>query len=532
MARCAMKPTSIVWLGISWLTTSAATAVESGPVTPFETDRFVVGTSEIDRLAFAAMREAGVDPALPCSDEVFLRRVYLDVAGRLPDLAETREFLRDPAKDRRTRLINRLLEGEDYIDYWTMRWCDVLRVKSEFPINLWPDAVQAYHRWIREQVAANRPYDEMATEMLTASGSNFRDPAVNFFRAVPGKGPEPIAAAVALTFMGCRIEHWPEARRTELEALFARLAFKPTSEWKEEIVCPDPALFNAFDLRLPDMSVVHVAPGADARETFAAWLTADSNPRFAQAGANRIWAWVFGRGIVHEPDDIRPDNPATVPGLLEHLGKTFAADGYDPRKLLRRILNSRVYQLSSIPRSTDDRAAGLFAAYPVRRLEAEVLLDVLCSLTGTREGYMSPIPEPFTHVPPSARSVRLCDGSITSPFLELFGRSSRDTGHLLERNNHISDAQRLYLLNSTDLQRRFTTSPKLRALTKGRRARNARDVTEAIYLTLLSRKPTHREIVAALGDRATAREPGPPPPQQLEDLVWALVNSKEFLHRH
>jgi hypothetical protein len=517
---------------IAWLTFGPLCAIERSPVPPFETDRFDTPSGEIDRLAFRAMREAGIEPALPCSDEVFLRRVHLDVAGRLPTLEETRAFLRDPDKDRRARLIDRLLAGEDHVDYWTMRWCDLLRVKSEFPINLWPDAVQAYHHWIRGQIASNRPYDEMATEMLTASGSNFRDPAVNFYRAVPGSGPGTVAAAVALTFMGSRIEHWPEPRRLEMEALFARLAFKPTAEWKEEIVCPDPALFDAFDLRLPDLSVVHVAPGADAREAFAAWLTAPGNPGFARAHANRLWAWVFGRGIVHEADDLRPDNPPAIPGLLEHLAESFVADGYDRRKLLRRVLHSRVYQLSPIPRSDDPRVAQLFAAYPVRRLEAEVLLDVLCDLTGSREGYMSPIPEPFTYIPPSARSVRLADGSITSPFLEMFGRSNRDSGLISERDNRISDAQRLYLLNSTELQKRLAGAPKLRALTKMRRNQDARDVVESVYLTLLSRKPTQQEIVTALGDRATARTAGPPSPQQLEDLVWALVNSKEFLHRH
>lgn len=525
-----MKSTRIARLLPLWLMAGMLVALADAPIQPFETDRFAVAPGEIDRRVFAAMREAGIEPALPCSDEVFLRRVHLDVAGRLPSLEEARSFLRDPAADRRARLIDRLLASEDYVDFWTMRWSDVLRVKSEFPINLWPDAVQAYHRWIRGQVAANRPYDRMATEMLTASGSNFRQPAVNFFRAVPGKGPEPIAAAVALTFLGSRIETWPEPRRREMEALFARLTFKPTAEWKEEIVCPDPARFDAFDLRLPDMSVVHVAPGADARVAFAAWLT--RSPRFAEAGANRIWAWVFGRGIVHQADDIRPDNPPSVPGLLEDLGKAFAADGFDQRKLLRRILNSRVYQLSAIPRSEDPRVAGLFAAYPVRRLEAEVLLDVLCELTGSREGYMSPIPEPFTHVPPSARSVRLADGSITSPFLEMFGRSNRDSGLISERDNRISDAQRLYLLNSTELQKRLASSPKWRAITRARRNQDARDVVEAVYLTLLSRKPTHQELVIALGDRAATRESAPPPAAQLEDLVWALVNSKEFLHRH
>lgn len=519
-----------VGLGTLCLGTGWAVPADPAPAAPFETERFPAAATEIDRLAFAAMRDAGVEPARPCSDEVFLRRVFLDVAGRLPTLEEAREFLRDPDPDRRARLVDRLLQSDDHVDYWTMHWCDVLRVKSEFPINLWPDAVQAYQRWIRAQVAANRPYDAMATELLTASGSSFRDPAVNFYRAVPGDGPAPIASAVALTFLGSRIESWPESARHDLEGLFARLAFKPTAEWKEEIVCPDPARLDAFDLRLPDLSVVHVAPGDDARVAFAAWLV--RNPRFAEAGANRVWAWVFGRGIVHEADDIRPDNPPAIPGLLEHLGRTFAADGYDSRKLLRRILVSRVYQLSPIPRSDDSRAAALFASHPVRRLEAEVLLDALCAITGSREGYMSPIPEPFTHVPPSDRSVRLADGSITSPFLEMFGRSSRDSGHLAERDNAISDAQRLYLLNSTELQKRLAAAPKLRALVKLRRNADARAVVESIYLTFLSRRPTRRELVTALGDRVAARSPEPPPPQRMEDLVWALVNSKEFLHRH
>ena len=411
-----------------------------------------------------------------------------------------------------------------------MRWCDTLRVKSEFPINLWPDAVQAYHRWIRDQVAGNRSYDEMATEMLTASGSNFRQPAVNFLRAVPGEGPEPIAAAVALTFMGSRIEHWPAPMRSDLETLCGSVVFKPTSEWKEVIVCPDPGRFGSFTLNLPDGTSKVVSAGVDPRMAFAKWLT--GNPVFARAGANRIWAWVFGRGVVHEADDLRPENPPSVPGLLEHLAERFATSGYDQRELLRSILNSQVYQLSFIPRSQDSRVTELFAAYPVRRIEAEVLLDILCSLTGQKEGYMSPIPEPFTHVPPSDRSIRLADASITSPFLEMFGRSNRDSGLLSERNNRITAAQSLYLLNSTALQRRLSTAPALKALSKARNHRNPRKMVEDLYLTFLSRKSTFEELGLALGNRETMRKTGPPPAAELEDILWALVNSKEFLHRH
>lgn len=519
-------------LCLGWLGLLLPTMAQPGAIQPYEAEQFVTRQGEIDKIVFEGMRKAKVEPARPCSDEVFLRRVSLDVAGRLPTLEETRSFLKDPDNRRRERLIDELLASEDYIDYWTMRWCDVLRVKSEFPINLWPDAVQAYHRWIREQVAANRPYHEMATELLTASGSNFREPAVNFFRAVPGKGPEPIAAAVALTFMGSRIEHWPAPMRKDLEDLCGSVIFKPTSEWKEVIVCPDPGRFKAFTLRLPDDTEVEVEPGADAREAFAAWLTSPRNEVFARAGANRIWAWVFGRGVVHEADDLRPDNPPGVPGLLEHLAATFAADGYDQRKLLRRILNSRTYQLSFIPRSNDPRVPELFAAYPVRRLEAEVLLDALCSLTGRKEGYMSPIPEPFTHVPPSDRSVRLADASITSPFLEMFGRSSRDSGLLSERDNDMTAAQKLYLLNSNSLQQQLRNSPALRDITRVRRNRGPREVVESVYLRLLSRKPTYEEYGVALGERAALRKSGAPSADKVEDLVWALINSKEFLHRH
>lgn len=527
-----MKPIHMLWLAAGCLRMVLTAGAQSGPVRPYEMDRFDTRQSDIDQLVFEALRQARIEPAHPCSDEVFLRRVYLDVAGRMPTLHEARDFLKNPANNRRQALIDQLLESEDHVDFWTMRWCDVLRVKSEFPINLWPDAVQAYHRWIREQVAGNRPYDEMATDLLTACGSNFRDPAVNFFRAVPGDGPKPIAAAVALTFMGSRIEKWPAPMRSGLEELCGSVIFKPTAEWKEVIVCPDPGRFGAFSLRLPDGRDVEVEPGVDARLAFAAWLTSPDNQAFAQAGANRIWAWVFGRGVVHEADDLRPDNPPAVPGLLEHLGRTFAADGYDQRKLLRRILNSRVYQLSFIAQSDDPRVPELFAAYPVRRLEAEVLLDMLCSITGRKEGYMSPIPEPFSHVPPSDRSVRLADASITSPFLEMFGRSSRDSGLLSERDNGFSAAQRLYLLNSGSLQQQLRSSPKLRALTKLRKNQGPGEVVEGVYLTLLSRKPTHEEYGLALGDRAAIRKSGAPPDDQLEDLIWALINSKEFLHRH
>jgi hypothetical protein len=279
---------------------------------------------------------------------------------------------------------------------------------------------------------------------------------------------------------------------------------------------------------LPDGTKVKVAPGADPRIVFADWLVSPGNRWFSRAAVNRTWAWIFGRGVVHEPDDLRADNPPSVQGLLEYLAQEFSAGGYDQKKLLRLILNSRVYQLSPVPKSADPRAAAMFASYPVRRLEAEVLLDSLCVLTGTMEGYNSPIPEPFTFIPASARSVNLADASITSSFLEMFGRSQRESGMIMERNNKISDAQRLHLLNSSQVQQKIENSWRLKNLLQGKRGDPSK-VVRAVWLAVLSRPPLPEEEREALSNGFVGKQEAR---QAIDDLVWALVNSKEYLYRH
>jgi hypothetical protein len=217
--------------------------------------------------------------------------VHLDVLGRLPEPAAIRDFLRDRAPDKRAKLIDTLLEHEAFADYASLKWCDLLRVKSEFPIKLWPNAVQAYHRWIRQCLRENRPYDRFVRDLLTSSGSNFRVPPVNFYRAIQGREPPAIAAAVALTFMGVRIESWPEARRSDMAAFFSRVAYKNTAEWKEEIVCLDPAPAESTNAVLPDGTTVRIEPDQDPRQVFADWLIAPDNPWFARNIVNRVWSW-------------------------------------------------------------------------------------------------------------------------------------------------------------------------------------------------------------------------------------------------
>lgn len=501
----------------------------AGPVTIYEKPGEPAGAGKIDALVFARLKTEGVSPARICSDAVFLRRAYLDVIGTLPTAKEARDFLADKALDKRAMLIDRLLDREEYADYWTMRWGDLLRVKSEFPINLWPNAVQAYHRWIYTAFRRNMPYDQFARALLTSSGSNFREPPVNFYRAVQSKDSETLARAAALTFMGDRMRSWPEKRRAGMAVFFSRVGYKRTAEWKEEIIFFDTSSKASPAATLPDGAEVRLAADQDPREVFADWLISPDNPWFARAIVNRLWYALLGRGIIHEPDDIRSDNAPSHPKLLAMLEEELIASKYDLKHVLRLILNSTTYQLSSVPRSQEAKAANLFAYYRLRRLDAEVLIDALCQITGTTEEYSSRIPEPFTWVPKETRSIALSDGSITSSFLELFGRPPRDTGMVAERNNTPTAAQRLHLLNSGHIRKKIERGPGLRVW--GRMARrNPRKATEEMFLAILSRYPTVEELKAlkAYGEaNRKTRGAG-----ALVDMVWALVNSPEFLYRH
>jgi hypothetical protein len=494
---------------------------------------------KIDELVFAKWKQLGIEPANRCSDAVFLRRVYLDVIGTLPTADEARAFLTDKSPDKRKKLVDALLERPEFADYWAMKWCDLLRVKAEFPINLWPAAAVAYHRWIRQSIRDNMPYDKFVRKLLTSSGSNFRVAPVNFYRALQSKNPKGIAQAVALTFMGTRTDKWPPERLAGMSAFFLKIGYKPTGEWKEEIVIFDPlktstpppaakpAPKTAAERRaerraaenkpkpepppepmFPDGTPAKLEWDKDPREVFADWLITPQNPWFTRHIVNRVWCWLQGRGIVHEPDDIRPDNPPSNPELLNWLGEELVKANYDLKHIYRLILNSSTYQLSSLPKSKKPEAALQFASYTVRRLEAEVVIDALNQITGTTESYSSIIPEPYTFIPETCRAIALPDGSITSSFLELFGRPPRDSGMEAERNNRITAGQRLHMLNSSHIRNKLRDGPALKKLLEGEKS------TENLFLAILSRFPAEGEGGGG------------------ETLAWTLINSTEFLFRH
>jgi len=495
-----------------------------------DTDESRTGTqpvlaNRIDELVFQQLEELELAPAALSTDSVFLRRAYLDVIGTLPTAEEAAAFLDDTDSDKRALLIDHLLERPEFADYWAMKWCDVLRVKAEFPINLWPNAAQAYHRWIRTAIADNLPYDQFARELLTASGSNFRTPQVNFYRAVQGQEPATLSQAAVLTFLCQRTDHWTPELKDGVTQFFHQVGFKPTGEWKEEIVYFDPRLGPGGPERqpatamFPDGTTTETPRGTDPRIVFANWLVDPQNDMFARAVCNRVWCWLYGRGIIEPSDDIRPDSIPVNPELLDYLAEELVASGYDLRHLYRLILNSSTWQLSC-----DADAATLqhLGAYPVRRLDAEVLIDAICQVTGTTESYSSIIPEPYTFLPNDQRAIALPDGSITSSFLEMFGRPPRDTGWMSERNNRFTAGQALHLLNSNHIRNKLKRGAGLASVSK--RGFTSLEIADRLYLTILSRRPTEEELQEVLGYCAA--------PNGVRDFAWVLLNSDEFLFRH
>jgi hypothetical protein len=460
---------------------------------------------------------------------VFLRRAYLVVIGTVPTGEETRTFLEETDPDRRSRLIEDLLKRDEFADYWAMKWGDLLRVKAEFPIKLWPNAAQAYHHWIHTSVRDNKPCHFFVRELLLANGSNFREGEVNFYRAMQDRSPRGIAATVALTFMGERADKWPKQKLDAMAGFFSEISFKSTAEWKEEIVYFDPSADKdglARNAIFPDGKPAHLEKGKqDPRMVFADWLLRPENPWFSRNIANRVWAWLMGRGIVQEPDDLRADNPPSNPALLEFLQNEFVTSHCDMKHLFRVILNSRTFQLSSIPAQDTSEARANFAHYPLRRMEAEVLIDAVNQITETDETYSSPIPEPYTFIPEDVRAIELPDGSITSSFLELFGRPPRDTGYESERSRNTSAAQRLHLLNSSHVHRKIKACPLV--VEAGGSKAKTDDLACQIYLTVLSRRPTAEEL-AAVKEHARSVSGR----DLAEDLMWGLINQPEFFYIH
>ncbi len=501
-------------------------------------------TALIDQPVEQKLSAENLRPAPACSDSDFIRRVSLDLTGQLPAPAVTRAFLADPSPDKRSRLIDTLLACEDFVSYSALHWSDVLRIKSEYPVRVWPKGVAAYNLWLRDALRQNLPYDQFVRQLLTASGSNFRDGPANFFRAHPTKDPVSFAEATAATFLGTRLscirchdqpgQSYTRADLHGLAACFAPVAFKATAEWKEEIVYLNlTATFTAPGEKSPTAPrplggpAFVLAPGDDPRRPLADWLTLPANSLFAEVAVNRVWFWLLGRGLVHEPDDFRPSNPPSHPALLRALAAEFSKNGYDLRALHRLILNSDTYQRSAHFPSSQKTPPALYATHTCRRLTAEQLLDAISHVTGTSETFQSQIPEPFTKRPENFHAADLEDGNVECSFLELFGRPARDTYYASERDDSPTQRQALYLINAEELAAKINRSPRLVVLLS--QHRQPRPLIDELFFLTLCRPPSADELATVLtlfNARPEARA------ENTRDLLWALINTKEFLFTH
>jgi hypothetical protein len=500
--------------------------------------------NRIDDLVYAKLAAMGIPPSGLSTDPEFLRRVYLDTIGILPTPTEARAFLADGDPQKRARLIDRLLARDEFNDFWSLKWGDLLRIKSEYPVRVWPKAVAVYYQWLHQSLAENKPYDQLARELITATGSNFRVGPANFVRAVANKDPRTVAESAALVFMGARLgcarchshpyETWTPDDSLAFGAWFGRVNYKSTLEWKEEIVyldfkanLRDPRTRQVVQPRVPSGEPVKVGPEEDPRIRFALWLTAPDNPWFAANIVNRIWFWLMGTGIVNEPDDMRPTNPPTNPQLLAFLEGELVDSHYDLRHMYRLILNSRTYQLSSEPNQWNAADVAHFSRYAARRLSAEQMLDAVSQFTETNEPFRSIIPEPFSNWPSDTRATQISDGNTECAFLDMFGRPPRDTPYESERDSVLTLRQTLYFLNSEQLEGKLSSSPRLKRLLASKQS--DAEIVDELYLAALSRFPSDEErkrVLEYLTARKAARA------QAVQDVAWAVLNAKEFLFNH
>ncbi|MBA4062460.1 MAG: hypothetical protein C0501_01900 [Isosphaera sp.] len=467
----------------------------------------------IDALVDAKLARLNVAPSAVCDDADFLRRVFLDLTGSLPTADEARAFLADQAKDKRAKLVEALLARPGFADLWALRWADLLRVDRQV---LGHQRAHLYYTWVRDAVAANKPFDEFARELVTAEGPPTEVGPANFFKVVTRPGE--LAGTVSQVFLGVRIacaecHHHPFDRwkQSDYHGMAAFFALGPVAHPRTG----KPVFAHALGMDMPAAN-----PAGDRRLPLADWMTKPDNPYFARNLANRTWAWLLGRGLVEPVDDVRATNPPSNPELLDALAKFTVENGYDVRKLIVLITSSRVYQSSAAPNATNEKDDRNFSRAYFKRPDAEVLLDIIGQALG--------VPEKFPGSPGVGRAVQLWDSKARSDFLKLFGRPSRVTACDCERTREPSVGQVLNLLNSPELQAKLTHE----AGSVARLVRAHKDdakLVEELYLTFFARYPTAAEADAAgkhLRKHAADRRAA------AEDLAWALLNSTEFLFNH
>lgn len=484
----------------------------------------------IDRLVDQHLARLNVHPSGVADDATYLRRIFLDLIGTLPTGNETEAFLKDQAPDKRAKLVQRLMDRPEFADFWALKWSDILRVDR---LALGHENAFAYYGWIREAMRKNKPLDQWARELLSAEGP-LQDQPAGFFYKVAAK-PGEMAAMTSQIFLGVRItcaechqhpyDQWTQQDYYGMRGFFDQIKYKKLGTTESLLAEGNPAGKHPrtgapiFPYAL-GTSMPESAPEGDRRRTLARWMTRADNPWFARNLVNRLWAHFMGRGLVEPVDDMRVTNPPSNPELLDALAKELVKSKYDLRAMIKLIAASRTYQLSVEPNETNMVDERNHSRALLRRLPAEVLLDAVSQVTG--------IKEKFHGVPAGSRAIQLWDSQVQHYFLKLFGRPARVSACECERAVGASMAQALHLMNSPQLESKLNHAGGQIARMTGRQKNDASLVRE-LYLTVFSRLPSDTEQERAeqyLGSRRFQRQ------KAAEDLVWAMMNSVEFIFNH
>jgi hypothetical protein len=499
----------------------------------------------VDTHVFAKLKKMGLPPSGPCDDATFIRRVSLDIAGRLPTPDETKHFLANSDANKRDALIDSLLNSTDYADYFANKWSSLLRNKQTSPLH--KHGTYSFHDWIRDSLAENKPYDRFVREIVAASGEMGENPPVAWFRQVKDSNAQ--LEDTAQLFLGTRLqcaqchhhpyEKWSQDDYYSLAAVFTQTGRKGGLQPGEDVIfhkrgnatatnkktkkpVSPAALGTKFSLLTPD---------DDPREALADWMSSPQNPYFAKSLVNRYWKHFFNRGLVEPEDDMRETNPPTNPELLDALAHNFVESGFDLKQLIRTICQSRVYQLSSIPNQYNGVDKLCYSRYYAKRLTAETLYDAVTTLLNT---------EPkFDGVPVGTKAIQLPDNSFNanSYFLTVFGRPDSTSACECERSQEASLAQALHLLNSKDIQDKLVADTGRPALL-AKDSTSDNDKIRGLYMLALSREATPDEVKVGVDhiqkktSGVAADKLGPAKRAAYEDIVWALLNTKEFLFNH
>lgn len=486
----------------------------------------------IDTLINNKLRKMRIVPSEVCSDEVFIRRVYLDITGTLPTPEEFERFMAEPSPTKREMLVDELLGRKEFVEMWVMKWAELLKIRADDGQGMSYKATLLYYNWLQDRIARDVPFNEVVQELLSANGGTFGNPATNYYQVE--RDTLKLAENTAQVFMGMRLQcaqchnhpfdRWTMNDYYGFAAFFAQIGRKRGEDPRETIVFDRGGGGVNHPVTKQDVTpkfLGGIEPDVkrgDRRTMLAQWLASNENPYFASNLSNIMWAHFFGRGIIDQVDDVRVSNPPVNKDLLDELAKRLTEYNYDFKRLIRDICTSRTYQLSTQSNETNATDSTNFSKGTIRRMRAEVMLDAITQVTDTRNK--------FRGLPLGARAVQIADGRTSTYFLTTFGRATRETVCSCEVVMEPNLSQALHLLNGDTVNNRIREGNVIKKMLD--EGKDPQSVIDSLYIRALSRRPTEKE----LGTLLPLIEASQDKQGALEDVFWSLLNSKEFMFNH